>query len=135
MSPETEAARKKKDQKTASKHVLNTKDAKKLTKAHELLGDDKWDAAKLILVPSWFHDSLFTIGGRFGIKVTPYHAMIWGVTLVSMAALFLVVMKTKMGMAMRACAQNPTAASLMGIQLNRVVAVTFFIAVRLFRWE
>jgi branched-chain amino acid transport system permease protein len=44
-----------------------------------------------------------------------------------MGALYFVVMRTKMGMAMRACAQNPTAASLMGVQLNKVVAVTFFI--------
>jgi branched-chain amino acid transport system permease protein len=87
-----------------------------------------WDpSAKLILVPSWFHDALFSVGGRFGIKVTAFHVMLWVVTLASMVALYVVVMRTKMGMAMRACAQNPTAASLMGIQLNRVVAVTFFI--------
>ena len=87
-----------------------------------------WDpSAKLILVPSWFHDAVFTVGGRLGIKVTAFHVMLWVTTVASMIALYFVVMRTKMGMAMRACAQNPTAASLMGIQLNRVVAVTFFI--------
>ena len=44
-----DAARKKKDSKETSKHVLNQKDAKKLGEAHELLQNDKWDEARLVL--------------------------------------------------------------------------------------
>jgi len=87
-----------------------------------------WDAsAKTVKVPGWFHDPVLRIGGRLGIQISWFHVSIWLVTVLSMVALYLVVMRTKFGMAMRACAQNPTAASLMGIRLNTVVATTFFI--------
>ncbi|MGE0607786.1 MAG: branched-chain amino acid ABC transporter permease, partial [Pirellulales bacterium] len=44
-----------------------------------------------------------------------------------MAALTLFVRYTKMGTAMRATEQNPVAAQLMGINVDRVIAVTFAI--------
>ena len=44
-----------------------------------------------------------------------------------MIALTLFVRFTKLGMAMRATAQNPTAAQLMGIDVDRVISVTFAI--------
>ena len=49
------------------------------------------------------------------------------VSLVFMILLRLIVMKTKMGTAMRAVSYNMTAASLMGINLNRVISFTFII--------
>jgi branched-chain amino acid transport system permease protein len=49
------------------------------------------------------------------------------VSLVCMILLRLIVMKTKMGTAMRAVSYNMTAASLMGINLNRVISFTFII--------
>jgi branched-chain amino acid transport system permease protein len=44
-----------------------------------------------------------------------------------MIGLTLLVKYTKLGMAMRATAQNPTAARLMGINVDRVIAATFII--------
>jgi branched-chain amino acid transport system permease protein len=44
-----------------------------------------------------------------------------------MAALSVFVRYTKTGKAMRAVAQNPVAAQLMGIDINRVIGVTFVI--------
>ncbi len=44
-----------------------------------------------------------------------------------MYGLRLVVMKTKIGTAMRAVSYNPTAASLMGININAVISFTFII--------
>jgi branched-chain amino acid transport system permease protein len=44
-----------------------------------------------------------------------------------MFILRLIVMKTKMGTAMRALSNNMTAASLMGINLSRVISFTFII--------
>ncbi|MBI3892112.1 MAG: branched-chain amino acid ABC transporter permease [Candidatus Wallbacteria bacterium] len=42
-----------------------------------------------------------------------------------MLGLHLLVMRTKLGMAMRACAQDQAAARLMGIDVNRVISLTF----------
>ena len=47
--------------------------------------------------------------------------------LVLMVALNRLISLTKIGKAMRACAQNPVAANLMGIRTNQVIAITFII--------
>jgi branched-chain amino acid transport system permease protein len=44
-----------------------------------------------------------------------------------MAALLLFVQRTRMGRAMRATEQNPEAAGLMGIDIDKVIAFTFFL--------
>src|SRR5262249_16805252 len=54
-------------------------------------------------------------------------AMVIGVTIPVMVALTLFVKYTSLGKAMRATAQNPTAAQLMGINVDRVISVTFAI--------
>jgi branched-chain amino acid transport system permease protein len=51
--------------------------------------------------------------------------MVIGVTVPVMILLTLFVRYTRMGKAMRATAQNPTAAQLMGINADRVIAATF----------
>ena len=48
-----------------------------------------------------------------------------GTTLVILVVLSFIVLKTKIGMAMRALAFNPTACALMGVNINFVIAVTF----------
>ena len=47
--------------------------------------------------------------------------------LLSLAALHLFVNRTRVGTAIRAVAQDPDTASLMGIPVNRVIALTFFV--------
>lgn len=47
--------------------------------------------------------------------------------LVSLAALHLFVNRTRLGTAIRAVAQDPDTASLMGIPVNRVITLTFFV--------
>lgn len=49
------------------------------------------------------------------------------VSLALMAALFLVVNKTKIGLAMRACQQNSKAANMVGVNVNFVISFTFFL--------
>ena len=49
------------------------------------------------------------------------------VTIVAMAALTLIVQKTKLGKAMRAVSEDMGAAQLMGISLNRTISFTFAI--------
>lgn len=68
------------------------------------------------------------IGGEAGqVTITVRDLMIVSVTLPLMVALWWLVRHTKLGKAMRAVAQNPTAASLMGINTDRVISFNFFI--------
>ena len=47
--------------------------------------------------------------------------------ILTLAGLHFFVNRTKMGMAIRAVAQDPDTASLMGVAVNRVIALTFFV--------
>jgi branched-chain amino acid transport system permease protein len=62
-----------------------------------------------------------------GVLFTLKDLMVFGVTVPAMVALTLFVRYTSLGKAMRATAQNPTAARLMGINVERVIAATFAI--------
>ncbi len=53
--------------------------------------------------------------------------MVIAVTVPIMIALTVFVKYTNIGKAMRATAQNPTAAALMGIDVNRVISITFLL--------
>ncbi len=62
-----------------------------------------------------------------GLSFTVKDLMVVGVTLPIMVALTLFVKTTRLGKAMRATAQDPLAAQLMGIDVDRVISVTFAI--------
>jgi branched-chain amino acid transport system permease protein len=47
--------------------------------------------------------------------------------LIMLFVLYFFVNKTKLGMAIRAVAQDPATASLMGVPVNRIIALTFFV--------
>jgi branched-chain amino acid transport system permease protein len=53
--------------------------------------------------------------------------LIWAIALVLMGALTYFVQFTKVGKAMRATAQDPEAARMMGVEVDRVVATAFFL--------
>jgi branched-chain amino acid transport system permease protein len=72
------------------------------------------------LLPS---DPIF-IGGAV---ITPTQVMILGVTAVSLAVLMWLVNYTKLGRAMRATAENPRVAGLMGVKPDVVISATFII--------
>jgi branched-chain amino acid transport system permease protein len=61
------------------------------------------------------------------VKLTYQDVMVLAVTVPVMVALTLFVRYTALGKAMRATAQNPTAAQLMGINVDRVISATFAI--------
>jgi len=63
----------------------------------------------------------------WGVSFTKSDLLVVCVTIPLMVALTLLVRYTRLGTAMRAVAQNPTAASLMGIDVNRVIGSTFLI--------
>ena len=66
-----------------------------------------------------------------GAILGPKQMLILGVAATMMAALVLLVNKTKLGRAMRATAENPRIAGLMGVNANFVIAATFAIGAAL----
>ena len=82
--------------------------------------------------PQVFPDLLPTdpiaIGGAI---LAPKQLLILGVAAVMMAGLTLLVNKTRLGRAMRATAENPKIAGLMGVNANLVIAATFAIGAAL----
>ncbi|HTM53799.1 MAG TPA: branched-chain amino acid ABC transporter permease [Pirellulales bacterium] len=67
------------------------------------------------------------LGEGAAIGFTVKDLMVVGITVPIMIALTLFVRLTRLGKAMRATAQNPVAAQLMGINVDRVIALTFAI--------
>jgi branched-chain amino acid transport system permease protein len=59
--------------------------------------------------------------------ISPTQIMILGVTAVSLSCLMYLVHKTSLGRAMRATAENPRVASLMGVKPDMVISATFII--------
>jgi branched-chain amino acid transport system permease protein len=67
----------------------------------------------------------------FGATITNVQLAIIGLCIALMAGLALLVYRTRLGTAMRATAQNPQVAGLMGIDIDRVIAATFLIGAAL----
>jgi branched-chain amino acid transport system permease protein len=66
-----------------------------------------------------------------GAMLAPKQALIVLVSLILMLALILLVQRSRLGRAMRAVAENPRMATLMGVDPNRVVAFTFMLGAAL----
>ena len=62
-----------------------------------------------------------------GAVITPTQIMILGVTAVSLALLMWLVNGTRLGRAMRATAENPRVATLMGVRPDTIISATFII--------
>ncbi len=62
-----------------------------------------------------------------GASFTAVQVMIVLVSALTMAGLLVLIYRTRLGMAMRATSQNPQVASLMGVNVNRVIAAAFVI--------
>lgn len=74
--------------------------------------------------PLFFEGKVFRIGN---VNVNVTQMIIIGITALVLAILVFFVNRTKMGMSMRAVAQDQNAAQLMGMSVNSVIAMTFFI--------
>ena len=74
--------------------------------------------------PNLLPSAPFNIGGAV---ITTTQILILGLTAVSLATLMWVVNGTKLGRAMRATAENPRVASLMGVKPDLVISATFII--------
>jgi branched-chain amino acid transport system permease protein len=76
-----------------------------------------------------FPETISTVLYRFGpVTISSVQVFILLVALVSMAALWLFIARTKMGRAIRATSESHETAALLGVDVDRVVVVTFLVA-------
>jgi branched-chain amino acid transport system permease protein len=73
-------------------------------------------------LPNWMRGNVHLLEG---LRVTVLDVTIVLVTLAILFALMIFVQRSRLGSAMRATAENPLAASLMGISINRAIATAF----------
>jgi len=76
------------------------------------------------LFPKLFPQTYFEIGGLI---VRHEHLIIFAISILLIVAMFVFINKTRVGLAIRAISQDMEAASLMGVNVDIVIAVTFFI--------
>ena len=74
--------------------------------------------------PTLLPSTPFNIGGAV---ITPTQVLILGMTAVSLALLMWLVNSTRLGRSMRATAENPRVAALMGVKPDVVISATFLI--------
>ncbi|MGA0571892.1 branched-chain amino acid ABC transporter permease [Variovorax sp. VNK109] len=74
--------------------------------------------------PTLLSSETYNIGGAV---ISPTQIMILSVTAISLTILMWLVNYTKLGRAMRATAENPRVASLMGVKPDMVISATFII--------
>lgn len=78
----------------------------------------------LAVDPPFTNNTAFTI---FGAQVQTYYIVIFAVGAVMLIALDRVVAKSKLGRGIRAVAQDAETASLMGVNIDRTIALTFML--------
>lgn len=69
--------------------------------------------------------------GADAITVRPLYLIIFVLALVLMTAMWFIVQRTKIGKAMRAVAEDKSTASLMGINVDRIIVITFVLGAAL----
>ena len=83
-----------------------------------------WQGADSKNYPSLLNSVSFSVGN---VSISNIQIMVIGSALVLMIALLLLVQRTRIGRAMRAAAQDPEAATMMGVDIDRVIMFTFLI--------
>jgi branched-chain amino acid transport system permease protein len=78
----------------------------------------------VLAFPQIIKTEIYTVAGA---AITNVQLTIVALCIVMMAGLAFLVYRTRLGTAMRAVAQNPHVAGLMGVDINRVIAATFII--------
>jgi branched-chain amino acid transport system permease protein len=94
----------------------------------QVFGGGRAAAAPKSFPPLVPNTDLFSLLGlHTAVQFTWRDFVVWVVTAPLLVGLTLFVRHTRLGKAMRASAQNPVAARLMGIDVNRVIGATFLI--------
>jgi len=82
----------------------------------------------IIAFPQIIELKLYHLGsGDASAAISNVQVVIIFMSLAMMAGLLVLVHKTKIGIAMRATSQNPQVAGLMGVDINKVISITFVI--------
>jgi branched-chain amino acid transport system permease protein len=87
-----------------------------------------WKGVTFVSFPQIFPQTFYPIGP---ITISSVNILVIVVSLVLMVALTWLVNRTRIGRAMRAVAQDREAAALMGVNVDRIIAITFFIGAAL----
>jgi branched-chain amino acid transport system permease protein len=82
-------------------------------------------------IPPMFTDIIVVMKGSYDVTVSYKQIAIWIVTAVLLLAFWLLVSKTALGRAQRACEQDQKMAALLGVDVNRTISITFVIAAAL----
>ncbi len=85
-------------------------------------------STNLVQLHAWYVDQSFQIGGFY---IAYVHLFGFLLSIVLLGALFFVLYRSKFGYSVRASMQNRTAAELIGIEVEKVSAITFGIGVAL----
>ena len=82
-------------------------------------------------IPPMFTDVIVVMKGNYDVTVSYKQIAIWVVTAVLLLAFWLLVSKTALGRAQRACEQDQRMAALLGVDVDRTISITFVIAAAL----
>jgi branched-chain amino acid transport system permease protein len=82
-------------------------------------------------IPPMFTDIIVLMKGNYDVTVSYKQIAIWIVTAVLLLAFWLLVSKTALGRAQRACEQDQKMAALLGVDVDRTISITFVIAAAL----
>src|SRR6201988_3085586 len=78
-----------------------------------------------------FTHFIVIIKGNYDVTVSYKQIAIWVVTAILLLAFWLLVSKTALGRAQRACEQDQKMAALLGVDVDRTISITFVIAAAL----
>ncbi len=86
-----------------------------------------------VAMPPLISGSLLEFGSleTFEVTISWMQLLIWVVTLISMTLLTMFISRSRMGRACRACAEDIGMTNLLGIDTNRIIAMTFVIGAAL----
>ncbi|RKE72830.1 ABC transporter permease subunit [Pseudorhodoplanes sinuspersici] len=83
-------------------------------------------------IPPIVQDGIVLIDrGNYQVTLSYRQLIIWIVTALVLAIFWYVVTKTSLGRAQRACEQDPKMASLLGVNVDRTISITFIIGAAL----
>jgi branched-chain amino acid transport system permease protein len=82
-------------------------------------------------IPPMFTDFFVVMKGNYDVTISYKQIAIWLVTGVLLLAFWLLVSKTALGRAQRACEQDQKMAALLGVDVDRTISITFVIAAAL----
>jgi branched-chain amino acid transport system permease protein len=93
----------------------------------------QWQGGEAVFPPPVISTSTYDVfgGTRFSAAITNLDILVVVVAALMMVGLDLFISRTKVGKAMRAVAQDREAASMMGINVDRIISLTFLIGAAL----